>query len=102
MREEGSGTRAVFDAAMRRIGLGPSGLPIAMTLPSGSVIRDALLAGVGPSVLSDLVVAADLQAGRIVALDGLDLPNRTFQLVRHRDRHRSAAEREFVKLALGS
>ncbi|WP_395458225.1 LysR substrate-binding domain-containing protein [Azospirillum melinis] len=99
-REPGSGTRALFEAAMRGVGLVPEALDVAMTLPGGGVIRAALLAGVGASVLSDLIVAEDLAAGRIVALDGLDLPARPFHLLRHRDRYRSIAERAFVRSAL--
>ncbi|PGH54084.1 LysR family transcriptional regulator [Azospirillum palustre] len=99
-REPGSGTRALFEAAMRGVGLAPDALDVAMTLPGGGVIRAALLAGVGASVLSDLIVAEDLAAGRIVALDGLDLPARPFHLLRHRDRYRSIAERAFVRSVL--
>ncbi|MBY6261539.1 LysR family transcriptional regulator [Azospirillum sp. 412522] len=100
LRESGSGTRALFEAAIRGAGLDPGGLDVAMTLPGGGIIRSALLAGVGAGVLSDLILAEDLAAGRIVALEGLDLPSRPFHLVRHRDRHRSLAERAFVRSAL--
>ncbi|AWU93841.1 LysR family transcriptional regulator [Azospirillum ramasamyi] len=100
LREPGSGTRALFGAAIRGVGLDPDGLDVAMTLPGGGVIRAALLAGLGASVLSDLIVAEDLAAGRIVALEGLDLPARPFHLLRHRDRYRSIAERAFVRLAV--
>lgn len=100
LREPGSGTRAVFERAIRAVGLDPAALTVALTLPDGALIRHALLAGLGASVLSDLVVADALRDGRVVALDGLALPERAFHLVRHRDRHRSAAERAFVRLAL--
>ncbi len=100
LREPGSGTRALFESAIRAVGLDPAGLTVALTLPGGSVIRQALLAGLGVSVLSDLVVADALADGRIVAVEGLALPERAFHLVRHRDRHRSAAERAFVRLAI--
>ncbi len=100
LRESGSGTRALFEAAVRGAGVDPGGLDVAMTLPGGGVIRAALLAGLGASVLSDLIVAEDLADGRIVALEGLELPARPFHLVRHRDRYRSIAERAFVRLAV--
>ena len=100
LRESGSGTRALFEAAIRGVGLDPGGLEVAMTLPGGGIIRSALLAGVGVGVLSDLILAEDVAAGRIVALEGLDLPSRPFHLVRHRDRHRSLAERAFLRTAL--
>ncbi|ANC91586.1 LysR family transcriptional regulator [Azospirillum humicireducens] len=100
LREPGSGTRALFETAMRGVGVEPDGLDVAMTLPGGGMIRAALLAGIGASILSDLIVADDLASGRIVALEGLDLPARPFHLLRHRDRHRSLAERAFVRSAL--
>jgi DNA-binding transcriptional LysR family regulator len=100
LREPGSGTRALFELAVRGVGLDPAGLDVAMTLPGGGMIRAALLAGVGASVLSDLMLTEDLAAGRIVALEGLDLPARPFHLVRHRDRYRSIAERAFVRVAV--
>lgn len=100
LREPGSGTRALFEAAVRGAGLDPGGLDVAMTLPGGGMIRAALLAGLGASVLSDLMLTEDLAAGRIVALEGLDLPARPFHLVRHRDRYRSIAERAFVRVAV--
>ncbi|MFD1627902.1 LysR family transcriptional regulator [Azospirillum griseum] len=100
LRETGSGTRAAFEQAIRAAGVDPAGLSVALTLPDGALIRQALLAGLGLSVLSDLVVADALADGRLVALRGLALPVRPFHLVRHRDRHRSAAERAFVRLAL--
>jgi DNA-binding transcriptional LysR family regulator len=100
LREPGSGTRALFEKAIRAVGLDPAALTVALTLPDGALIRHALLAGLGVSVLSDLVVADALRDGRVVALEGLDLPERAFHLVRHRDRHRSVAERAFVRLAL--
>ncbi|MBP2297890.1 LysR family transcriptional regulator [Azospirillum picis] len=100
LRESGSGTRARLEQALHAAGLDLSQFQVAMTLPAGDIIREALLAGLGASVLSDLVVAEDLASGRIVAVDGLDLPARPFHLVRHRDRHRSVAERAFVRSAL--
>jgi len=100
LREPGSGTRALFELAVRGVGLDPAGLDVAMTLPGGGMIRAALLAGVGASVLSDLMLTEDLAAGRIVALEGLELPARPFHLVRHRDRYRSIAERAFVRVAV--
>ncbi|RJF85290.1 LysR family transcriptional regulator [Azospirillum cavernae] len=100
LREPGSGTRALFERAIRAVGLDPATLTVALTLPDGALIRHALLAGLGVSVLSDLVVDDALRDGRVVALDGLDLPERAFHLLRHRDRHRSAAERAFIRLAL--
>src|SRR3546814_20534204 len=68
MREAGSGTRAVLEAALRERGLDPAALGIALELPSTEAVRPAVAAGAGISGLSSLVVEALTDAGRLVAL----------------------------------
>src|SRR3546814_13141683 len=68
MREAGSGTRAVLEAALRERGLDPAALGIALELPSNEAVRSAVAAGAGISGLSSLVVEAMIDAGRLVAL----------------------------------
>jgi DNA-binding transcriptional LysR family regulator len=75
-REEGSGTRDTLSAALRHA-LGtpqPQPRPI-LALSSTSAIRNAVLAGAGPAVLSELAVADDLANHRLVRLPvtGIDL-----------------------------
>ncbi|RAG81412.1 LysR family transcriptional regulator [Streptacidiphilus pinicola] len=72
LREQGSGTREVLDAALASAG----GLaePL-LTLASTTALKAAATTGAGPAVLSELAVADDLAAGRLVAVPvtGLDL-----------------------------
>jgi DNA-binding transcriptional LysR family regulator len=92
LRERGSGTRQVFEEAVRRrYGLDPARLTVAWTLPSNEAVRAAVEAGAGATVISRLVATAGLAAGSLVELP-LTFPERRFMALRHGDRHRSRAE----------
>jgi DNA-binding transcriptional LysR family regulator len=96
LRERGSGTRQVFEAALQeRYGFDPAALEIAWTLPSNEAVRAAVEAGAGATVISSLVAAAGLAAGRLVELP-LKFPERRFTALRHGDRRRSHAESAFL------
>lgn len=73
-REEGSGTREVLVRALRPLLLTPPALEV----HSNAAVRTAVLSGVAPTVISQLAVAEDLRAGRLVAVDvaGIDLQRR--------------------------
>lgn len=73
LREPGSGTRRTLEGALERCGLSVSE-PI-LELASTAAIRNAVAAGVGPTVISELAVSDDVAAGRlaVVATTGLDL-----------------------------
>jgi DNA-binding transcriptional LysR family regulator len=85
LREPGSGTRSVFDAALATAGMG-GGLPVALELPSNEAVRAAVEAGAGATVISASVVASSLEAGLLHRVQ-LDLPDRAFVMLRHRERH---------------
>jgi DNA-binding transcriptional LysR family regulator len=89
-REQGSGTRSTFDAAMRQIGIDPAALDVALVLPSNESVRTAVEAGAGIAALSALVVAPSLAAGTLHALP-FDLGTRPFYGLRHKERYRSKA-----------
>lgn len=90
VREQGSGTRSSFEAVLRDRGVDPAQLTIAMTLPSNEAVRTAVEAGAGVAVLSALVVARAVKAGDLHELP-LDLPERTFHALRHKERYRTRA-----------
>lgn len=75
-RETGSGTREVLIAALRDA-LGADVLPVppVLALSTTSAVRAAVIAGAGPAVLSDLAVADDIAARRLVPVPvaGVDL-----------------------------
>ena len=97
LRESGSGTRQVFEAALAPMGLAPGDLKIVLELPSNEAVRSAVLAGAGASVLSHHVVAVAIEAGRLCQV-ALDLPPRPYALVRHAERYLSSAAQAFQSL----
>ncbi|WP_409496924.1 LysR family transcriptional regulator [Amycolatopsis sp. cmx-11-12] len=72
VREPGSGTRETVDTALRKAGVGPA-KPL-LELGSASAVRNAVIAGAGPAVISELDVARDVADRRLVpvAVEGVD------------------------------
>ena len=97
LRERGSGTRQVFEAALAAFGIDPARLDVRMELPSNEAVRAAVEAGAGATVISRLVAAAGIAAGSLVELP-LTLPERCFTVLRHGDRGRSRAETALLEL----
>ena len=95
LREPGSGTRSMFESALRRFGLKLSDLTVEMELPSNEAIRAAVEAGTGATALSRLVAAPSLAAKTLHHV-GIELPERPFYLLRHRQKHMSRADTAFV------
>ena len=98
LREPGSGTRAVSATALARHGLALTDIEVGLELPSNEAVRLAVEAGAGATILSTLVVALALEAGRLARVP-FDLPPRRFRVLRHKERHPSLAERTFLELA---
>lgn len=101
LRERGSGTRSIFEAALPAFGLTPDALNVVLELPSNEAVRSAVEAGAGVTVLSRLVVAQAIAAGALVDVP-LAIPKRQFMLLRHRDRYVSRAASEFQASLGGS
>jgi DNA-binding transcriptional LysR family regulator len=100
VRERGSGTRSEFEAALRAIGIRPKGLKIALELPSNEAIRSAVVANAGVTAISELVVEALIRLGRLHRV-GFELPERSFHVLRHRERYRSKAAEALLALIPG-
>lgn len=73
VREHGSGTRETLEHALATAGATPTE-PL-LELHSTTSVRNSVVAGAGPAVLSTLAVATDLAAGHVVEVPvtGLDL-----------------------------
>jgi DNA-binding transcriptional LysR family regulator len=97
MREEGSGTRSVFERALAAMDVAPNTLPTAMVLPSNESILSALAGGHCAAAISRLAAHSHIDAGHLVAID-LPLGSRTFVLLHHKERHRSRAALELARL----
>jgi DNA-binding transcriptional LysR family regulator len=97
LREQGSGTRAVLEAALAQLGVDSDQLDVAFDLPSNEAVRGAVEAGAGVTVLSRLVVMRAVKAG-LLAIAPLELPKRHFYSLRHREHHQTQAAREFLRI----
>ncbi len=97
MREPGSGTRAVFEAAMRAAAVKPDKLRVALTLPTNEAVCAAVVGSACLTVVSELVARPYLESGRLLRID-YALPTRHFALVRHRERFRTKASLAFEGL----
>jgi DNA-binding transcriptional LysR family regulator len=100
LREEGSGTRSVFEAALETLDIGASGLRIAMELPSNEAVRAAVEAGMGATALSASVAAPSLEAGLLYHVP-FELPDRAFYAVRHLEREASKAGETLMNVIKG-
>lgn len=90
LREPGSGTRSMFEAALRKYGLKLSDLKISLELPSNEAVRTAVEAGTYATAISDIVVAPALATKRLHQV-ALKLPARPYFILRHKERDLSAA-----------
>jgi len=97
LRERGSGTRQMFEDALRHYGLEPDRLAVALELPGNEAVCSAVEAGAGATVISRLVASARLATGSLIALP-LAFPERRFLALRHGDRQRSRAQSAFLDL----
>jgi DNA-binding transcriptional LysR family regulator len=68
-REEGSGTRETAQRALA----GLATVPPLLELGSSAAVRSSVLAGAGPALISELIVAADLTAGVLTEVRTEDL-----------------------------
>jgi DNA-binding transcriptional LysR family regulator len=100
IREGGSGTREVLEDLARREGISITDLRIFLVLPSNEAVRQAVEAGAGATIISELVVARAVAEGSLRAVP-LELPNRDFAMITHRDRQASLAQMA-LKTHLGS
>jgi DNA-binding transcriptional LysR family regulator len=92
LREPGSGTRSMFEAALKKFGIKLSDLDIRLELPSNEALRVAVESGDCATAISDLVVVQSLAAGTLHRVQ-IDLPKRSFFALRHKQRYVSQAER---------
>ncbi|MCG6857181.1 MAG: LysR family transcriptional regulator [Salaquimonas sp.] len=95
IREAGSGTRLGLENLAQRAGLSLDDLNIALVLPGNEAVREAIEAGAGATIISRHVVASAVAAGRLREIP-IDLPQREFALVLHRDRHETLAQKALV------
>jgi DNA-binding transcriptional LysR family regulator len=74
LREAGSGSRRCLEQALARAGKSVKDLQVVLEVGSNEAIKEAVLRGVGVTVLSTRAVEKELQAGRLHALQVTGLP----------------------------
>src|SRR5262249_3170632 len=84
IREAGSGTRRGLEDVAFREGLTLDDLNIFLVLPSNEAVREAIEAGAGATIISRHVVASAIAAGKLAEIP-INLPQREYALLRHRD-----------------
>jgi DNA-binding transcriptional LysR family regulator len=100
MREEGSGTRAVVQAALQARGLEPRHT---IELGSTEAIKQAVAAGLGLAIVSRASAADQLALGRIAGIEVTDLDvRRPLSRLRLRGAAPSAAAAAFEQMLLAS
>ncbi|MGH6861077.1 MAG: LysR substrate-binding domain-containing protein [Phyllobacterium sp.] len=101
MREEGSGTRSEFEAALGACKVDAGALRVALQLPSNEAVLAAVRAGGCAAAVSSAAARLHLQEGLVLKAD-FDLPVRNFRLLRHRQRHVSRASAVLEELCTGA
>jgi DNA-binding transcriptional LysR family regulator len=91
LREPGSGTRAMFEQALKKRGLRLSELKVQLELASNEAIRTAIESGLCATAISDLVVDKSVAAKTLFRIED-ELGKRAFYILRHKERHVSKAE----------
>jgi DNA-binding transcriptional LysR family regulator len=96
LREKGSGTRAMFEAALRKFGVKLTDLRVALELPSNEAVRAAVEAGDCATAISNLVVDHSIAAGTLHRVR-IEMPKRSFFVLRHKERYQSHAEKALLQ-----
>jgi DNA-binding transcriptional LysR family regulator len=96
LREPGSGTRSMFEAALKRYRLKLSDLSIKLELPSNEAVRSAVESGHYATAISELVVASSITAKTLHRIR-IELPRRSFYVLHHKERHPSQAEKALLR-----
>jgi DNA-binding transcriptional LysR family regulator len=97
MREAGSGTRSMFEDALRSRSVDPARREILMELPSNEAVLTAVTTGGVLAAVSELAAGPMLHAGMLAQVP-FELPPRTFELLQHRDRQPSRAAQALVEM----
>lgn len=97
LRESGSGTREVLEAALKK--QGHTATPL-IELASTTAIKSAVASGIGPGILSKLAVKSDVRDGVLVEVASLGVTlDRSIRAVWPHDQPLSSAARLFLRQA---
>ena len=99
VREAGSGTRAVLEAALAKQDLTLENMNIAAELGSLGAIKEAVKHGYGVSFISEMAIVSEREAGmvRVASVRGLGTIDRSYHSVVSRRRALSPLTRAFAE-----
>ena len=97
VREKGSGTRKVLEDLAIKNNISWSDLDIVLELPSNESVREAVIAGVGVTLISQHVVALALETGLLKARS-INLPPRKYQMVLKKNKSFRTEENYLIKI----
>ncbi len=94
IRERAATTRSTVERELKRLGVAPK---VTMEVANNEAVKQAVAAGIGVSIVSELTIAPELALGSIAKLEieGATF-ERDFYLVVHKDKHCSPTVREFL------
>ena len=103
MREPGSGTRAVFEQALRKWGIDSTNLNIVLAMSSGEMVKAVVEKGVGATAISELMIKKELQLKSLhsVQIEELGASTqiaRSFFQLKHRQRFQTLISQAFTQL----
>lgn len=97
LREQGSGTREVFEQALRQHRIEPGRLSVRLELEHTEAIKRAVESGLGISCISRLALKEAFRRGSLAPIEVAELNlGRRFQFLWHRDKYHTAVLREFL------
>ncbi len=99
IREQGSGTRKVLEDLVTQNNFSWSDLDIVLELPSNESVREAVIEGVGVTLISRHVVSLALETGLLKA-SSLNLPPRNYQMVIKKNRSFRTEENALIRIII--
>lgn len=101
LREESSGTRKAMEAYLNRCGIPARSLDLVAQIDNTEAIKSSVSRGIGVSVVSELTVREDVEAGKLLSFD-LDSGGvfRNIYLTWRKDIVLTSVEKKFVEFVL--
>jgi DNA-binding transcriptional LysR family regulator len=98
-REPGSGTRAVIDHYLEKVGVAPDSLNVVVELGSPEAIKGLVATGMGFAVMSHVIAAKELLLGQLVQVPLKPPLLRDFSVVYPKERFHSKLVAAFLAFA---
>ncbi|WP_227763154.1 selenium metabolism-associated LysR family transcriptional regulator [Zhaonella formicivorans] len=103
LRESGSGTRMVMEARLKETGVDPAKIKIAMELGSTQSVKEAVLSGLGISIVSACTIQREIKFGllKVVRIKNVRFP-RSLNIFYNKNKFRTVTVDAFLELLRSS